>query len=249
MFDPQKSMPVEESCLLERPVHANEIRRASHGLRRDSGSVAAISRHIDQLATPLWKRGFDLVGASFLLCLLLPFLAAVAMYIRLVSNGPALFYQRRVGHGGKHFTIIKFRTMNMRPGSDAEHRAYLGSLASQDAPIEKPDHVSRLIRGGSFLRRYSIDELPQLINVLLGTMSLIGPRPDVLELEDYQSWQLRRFEVLPGMTGLWQVSGKNRLTFREMIQLDIQYIEARGFALDLRILWKTLAVIVQRDND
>lgn len=117
-----------------------------------------------------------------------------------------------------------------------------------DAPAAKPDISSRLILGGSFLRLASLDELPQLFNVLLGDMTIVGPRPDVLQWEDYEPWQHRRFEVVPGITGLWQVSGKNRLSFDEMIRLDIQYAEKRSFPLDVWILWKTLAVIFRCGN-
>ncbi len=242
----------EESCLLEQPLQTAEgtlTRRDRRGGSFVGSRVAEATPLPECLGTPWWKRGCDIVGASLLLCLLLPFLLAVACYIRIVSKGPALFFQRRVGEGGKHFNIIKFRTMDVRPEATAEHRVYVERLTTQDAPIEKPDHTNRIIPGGNFLRRNSIDEFPQLLNVLIGTMSLVGPRPDLLEIEDYEPWQLRRFAVLPGMTGLWQVSGKNRLTFREMIQLDIQYVEARSFALDLRILLKTFSVVVQQDND
>ncbi|MEZ6091528.1 MAG: sugar transferase [Pirellulaceae bacterium] len=212
-------------------------------------SSSAVSDPLPEYrGNPMWKRSIDIVGAFLLLALLSPFLIVVAIFVKCSSRGPILFRQPRVGAGGKHFTILKFRTMKVRADASREHRAYVGRLATLEAPIEKPDHVDRLIPGGKFLRRYSIDELPQLINVLLGTMSLVGPRPDLLEVEDYQPWQLRRFEVLPGMTGLWQVSGKNRLSFREMIQLDIEYVDRRGFLLDARILWKTLSVVVKKDN-
>lgn len=114
--------------------------------------------------------------------------------------------------------------------------------------LSKPNFAGQFIPGGKFFRSWSIDELPQLINVLRGEMSLVGPRPDVLAWYDYDEWQLRRFETLPGLTGLWQVSGKNRLTFHRMIELDIQYVDSRSIGLDLWILLKTVRVLFSRDN-
>ncbi len=181
---------------------------------------------------------------------LAPLLAIVAIYIKLVSPGPALFLQSRVGHGGDEFLIYKFRTMQVpRVSRDEVHRDYIASHARIDGPIKKPDHCKEFILGGNVLRKLSIDELPQLLNVLHGTMSLVGPRPDLLQLGDYEDWQRRRFEVLPGMTGLWQVSGKNRLTFDQMVVLDIQYIESRSMSLDMKILAKTVSVLLFERNE
>jgi lipopolysaccharide/colanic/teichoic acid biosynthesis glycosyltransferase len=201
-------------------------------------------------ATPLWKRVLDLLIIAALSPILLPIMAAIACHIKLTSKGPVLFCQRRLGFGGKHFTIFKFRTL--KPETEycvtTNHRSYVAELVDSDQPAAKPDISRRLIRGGRFLRDASLDELPQLFNVLLGDMSVVGPRPDVLEWDDYKAWQLRRFEVAPGITGLWQVSGKNRLTFEEMVRLDIRYAETRSFQLDMWILWKTLAVVFGRGN-
>ncbi len=199
-----------------------------------------------QSATPWWKRAMDVLGSLFLIVLLAPLFAAVAIYIKCFSSGPVLFRQERIGVGTKRFVIYKFRTM--RPESSDNHREYVATLVGNDQPAKKPDYRSRLIRGGGVLRSLSLDELPQLINVLIGNMSLIGPRPEVLQLEDYEPWQLRRFEVLPGISGLWQVSGKNRLTFNQMIKLDIQYVEQLTFWLDLKIAWKTVCVVLLRRN-
>ncbi len=195
---------------------------------------------------PIWKRLFDIAGSLFLLVLLLPLIMAVAAYIKLVSKGPVLFRQKRIGAGAQDFVIIKFRTMTS--ASAQCHRMYVASLAKSDLPAKKPEYKSRLILGGGFLRSLSLDELPQLMNVLKGDMSLIGPRPEVLQIEDYEAWQLRRFEVLPGMSGLWQVSGKNRLTFNQMIRLDIQYVDQLSFWLDLKIALSTLRVVLLRHN-
>ena len=188
----------------------------------------------------------DLTIATVVTLLVSPLLLAVAIYIRVVSRGPALFVQSRVGYGGETFRIFKFRTMHVPEQSrDLRHREYVHSLASVGQPLAKPDYVrNELIPGGGLLRKLSVDELPQLINVFGGSMSLVGPRPDVLKLDDYESWHLRRFEVLPGVTGLWQVSGKNRLTHDEMVRLDIEYVERRTLQSDLLILLRTAYVLV-----
>lgn len=192
----------------------------------------------------------DIVGVILLAPILAVPMLFVALYIRLVSRGPVLFVQSRLGHGGEYFPIFKFRTMHVVPGGrEEEHRAYVASHADSDAPIAKPDHSGSLIPGGSFLRAASIDELPQLLNVLRGEMSLVGPRPDVLHREDYTAEQLRRFEVHPGMTGLWQVSGKNELSFEEMISLDLKYAAQPTIQLDLWILMKTVAVLLWERNE
>jgi lipopolysaccharide/colanic/teichoic acid biosynthesis glycosyltransferase len=200
-------------------------------------------------ATPLWKRVLDLLMVAALSPVLLPIMFLIACHIKLGSKGPVFFCQRRLGYGGKHFTILKFRTLKPEEYCvTSNHRAYVADLIDSDQPAAKPDISKRLIRGGKFLRDASLDELPQLFNVLRGDMSIVGPRPDVLEWEDYKPWQRRRFEVAAGITGLWQVSGKNRLTFDEMIRLDIRYAETRSLRLDIWILWKTLSVVFRRGN-
>ena len=131
---------------------------------------------------------------------------------------------------------------------DDTHREYVSKLAANNEVLEKPDIKNELIFCGGLLRALSLDELPQLWNVLKGEMSLVGPRPDLLELEDYAPEQLRRFEVLPGITGLWQVNEKNALTFTDMIELDIEYVETRTFLLDLRILAGTAFTMIKLSN-
>ncbi len=190
----------------------------------------------------------DIVLSLGLIILLSPLLLGIAAFIRLFSGGPVLFRQVRLGEMGKDFKILKFRTLYPSATATEDHRRFVSSLNSDNQTIRKPDLAGRLIPGGKFLRSWSLDELPQLINVLLGEMSIIGPRPDVLAWNDYEEWQLQRFECLPGITGLWQVSGKNRLTFSQMIELDIQYVENRSLGLDLWILIKTFRVLMLRDN-
>lgn len=199
---------------------------------------------------PAWKRGVDLALTLLLLPVLAPLLGAIALYIRCVSNGPVFFVQSRVGHGGNSFAIYKFRTMRVsREPRDEKHRQYIAVRSTSDAPISKPTYQNDLIRGGRLLRKLSLDELPQLFNVLKGNMSLVGPRPDLLQLEDYTPMQARRFEVMPGMTGLWQVSGKNTLSFDQMIELDLTYIENLSLFNDISILFRTVFVLINQHNE
>lgn len=215
-----------------------------------SGAVGCCKetpREVVLRSVPVWKRALDVFGAALMLLACSPLLAVLALHIKCVSPGPIFFVQERIGAGARRFRMYKFRTMHVAKSADT-HRDYVASLLKSDAPAHKPAYDARLIRGGKLLRSLSLDELPQLLNVLLGNMSLIGPRPEVLRLEDYEAWQLRRFEVLPGISGLWQVSGKNRLTFNQMIHLDIQYVDHLSLKLDLWIIWKTFGVITLRRN-
>ncbi len=172
----------------------------------------------------------------------------VGLLIRIVSTGPILFKQERVGYLGERFLCLKFRTMFVDADTKV-HQGHLNQLIHSDAPMLKIDSRGdkRIIPFGRLLRATGLDELPQLINVLNGEMSLVGPRPCVsYEYEQYQEWQHERFNTLPGLTGLWQVSGKNRTTFTEMMHLDIQYVRNRSLWLDLKIIFKTVpALLVQ----
>ena len=195
---------------------------------------------------PAWKRPMDIFGAVIGLALLWPLLVLIAAVIKIVSPGPALLKQERVGRHGKVFTLWKFRTM--RTGADVRiHQNHLNSLIATDGPMTKLDAASdpRIFSFGRILRCTYLDELPQLINVLLGDMSLVGPRPCTpYEAQEYSLWQTRRFDAAPGMTGLWQVSGKNRTTFKEMMRLDITYSRRQSFWLDATILLKTIPAIL-----
>lgn len=195
------------------------------------------------LKMPTGKRILDLVGSAIGLVLLLPLFLLIGLFIKIVSPGPVFFRQQRVGYGGKEFELIKFRTM--KPGADTrKHRKLMADYISRNPykngkslPMAKLDDDRQIIPFGRFLRKTCIDELPQLINVFRGEMSLVGPRPPIpYEVEVYKQWHRGRFNILPGITGLWQVSGKNRLTFYEMIQLDIRYSRMRSMLLDLKIL-------------
>ncbi|GAA4234519.1 sugar transferase [Streptosporangium album] len=187
------------------------------------------------------KNLFDRIGAALLLVALLPLLAGLAAAVRMSGPGPAFFRQRRVGRGGAEFTIYKFRTM----GVDAEQQRIdlAGDGQSVLFKIRQDPRVTPL---GARLRRHSLDELPQLINVLLGHMSLVGPRPPLPdEVARYGDDVRRRLLVKPGMTGLWQVSGRSDLSWEESVRLDLRYVENWSLTLDLQILWKTCSAVAR----
>ena len=198
-------------------------------------------------AMPVWKRSMDIIGAGLILVFLSPLLFLIALMIRIISPGPALFRQDRIGLGRRTFTILKFRTMKHNADT-SRHRDHLHHLIESAGhtndgsaiPMAKLDDDPQIIPLGGLFRKTGLDELPQLINVLRGEMSLVGPRPPIpYEVEHYQPWHLERFNALPGITGLWQVSGKNMLNFREMIDLDIHYARNIRFTMDLWILCRT----------
>lgn len=195
--------------------------------------------------TPFTKRAFDVIGSISLLIVMAPLLIVVAATIKVVSRGPIFFRHTRVGAEGREFSMWKFRTLHTNANPE-EHRAYVEKLHQTGAPLHKLDNVANYIPLGKFFRRTCIDELPQLINVLCGEMSLVGPRPDVLSLESYEHWQKKRFEVVPGMTGYWQVNGKNSATATEMVEMDIYYVENRSLRLDLEILAQTAGAILRK---
>jgi lipopolysaccharide/colanic/teichoic acid biosynthesis glycosyltransferase len=205
------------------------------------------------------KRAVDLVAALVLLIPLLPIMLVVALAVRLDSSGPAFFRQRRLGRNMEPFTVLKFRTMAVDSSSDL-HERYIAELAGAspngngngnghglhrangngNGEIKKLTADPRVTAVGRILRRTSIDELPQIFNVIGGSMSLIGPRPAIeYELKHYGSMHFKRFDVRPGITGLWQVSGRNRLDFHEMLDLDVKYAEDATLATDVVILART----------
>ena len=211
--------------------------KASLGKRDENSARAAI---------PAWKRALDwILICCFSPVLLVPMLA-LGLFIKLVSRGPLFFAQQRIGYHGRPFTCWKFRTMHAASDHSA-HESYAQSLIqSGNVPMQKLDLSGdpRVIRCGGLIRASGLDELPQLLNVLLGEMSLVGPRPCVpYEYEQYTSEQRRRFDTLPGLTGLWQVNGKNHTTFSEMIALDLEYVRRRSLSLDVSILARTLPAI------
>src|SRR5208282_4399474 len=197
-------------------------------------------------SVPRWKRLLDVSVVILAAPILLPLMVAVAILVRIVSEGPVLFRQERVGHLGQRFMCFKFRTMFVNADTNV-HQGHLDHLMDSDAPLVKMDAKGdpRIIPFGRLLRATGLDELPQLVSVLRGEMSLVGPRPCLpYEYNKYQRWQKERFNTLPGLTGLWQVCGKNKTTFTEMICLDIRYARTKTVWLDLKVLLKTFPAIV-----
>lgn len=190
----------------------------------------------------LVKRAIDVVFSAVVLLVLSPLLALIALSIKLDSPGPVLIAQKRVGRGGRPFQFYKFRSM--RQNADKEIQALQDQNEAQ-GPIFKMRNDPRCTRVGKILRRTSLDEVPQFYNVLKGDMSLVGPRPPFPhEVEQYEDWHRRRLEVSPGLTGLWQVSGRSNLTFDEMALLDIWYIENWSLSLDLKLLLRTVPAVL-----
>jgi lipopolysaccharide/colanic/teichoic acid biosynthesis glycosyltransferase len=199
-------------------------------------------------------RALDIAVASLALVVLAPLMALITVAIRLDSKGPAIFRQRRVGRGRCEFTVFKFRSM--RSGADpAKHREYVTALISgataeaggASGDLYKLTVDSRITRVGRWIRDWSLDELPQLLNVLAGDMSIVGPRPAIpYEVEQYPKWYLRRFDVKPGLTGFWQVNGRNQRTYEEMVRLDLEYVEHRSLGLDISIIARTPLTVLRR---
>jgi lipopolysaccharide/colanic/teichoic acid biosynthesis glycosyltransferase len=211
------------------------------------GTTAKVSQSI--------KRAIDIIGSFGALVLLSPFFIVIAVVIKLTSKGPILFKQERLGQYGVRFTFLKFRSMSFQ--SDARiHRDYVKQLISGDVDRQQPESNGgvykikddpRVTAVGRFLRKTSLDELPQFFNVLKGEMSLVGPRPPIpYEVEAYEVWHRRRFlEVKPGITGLWQVEGRSRVKFDEMVRLDLRYAKTWSLWLDMKILLRTPTAVLR----
>ncbi len=190
------------------------------------------------------KRGFDIVVAGLGTLLISPLLVIIALAVKLTSPGPALYRQTRVGLRGRPFTILKFRTMVKGAEAQVDH---LRAERGMDGMMFKLRDDPRVTRVGRFLRRWSLDELPQLINVIRGQMSLVGPRPPLpQEVTRYEDWQFDRLEVPPGISGLWQVSGRSDLSFDDCVRLDLFYIENWSLAYDLYIMAKSIPALVSK---
>jgi lipopolysaccharide/colanic/teichoic acid biosynthesis glycosyltransferase len=195
---------------------------------------------------PLWKRILDIICVLLALPVLIPVGIVIAVFIKIVSPGPAFYRQPRIGYFGRRILCLKFRTMKVNADTGV-HQAHLKELMTSNRPTRKLDCAGdkRLIPGGAILRVLGVDELPQLINVLRGDMSLVGPRPCTpFEFDLFAPRHKRRCEAPPGLTGLWQVSGKNRTTFEEMINLDLYYAEHKSLWLDLKIIFLTIPAIL-----
>ena len=189
-------------------------------------------------------RALDLVATTLLTIALAPFILLIALLIKLDSPGPVLFRQQRVGRDRRRFLVAKFRTMQHGADHDV-HRDYMLALIESGTPAPKLAGDARVTRFGGFLRRTSLDELPQLWNVLRGDMSLVGPRPPIpYEVEHYPSHWFERFAVKPGVTGLWQVSGRSEVSLEQMIELDVEYVRRRSLLLNLWILLRTAPAVL-----
>jgi len=198
------------------------------------------------------KRWIDLFCAAVLLALLSPLMLLIALAIKLDSPGPAIFRQKRVGKRGREFVMFKFRSMFAHADQEVHRqfaKQYINGHASGlngGQAAYKLNGDGRITRVGKWLRRTSLDELPQLFNVLRGEMSLVGPRPAVgYEVEQYSEWHMRRLAVVPGLTGLAQISGRSGLTFEKIARLDLDYIQRRSLTLDVLILLRTIPVVLK----
>jgi lipopolysaccharide/colanic/teichoic acid biosynthesis glycosyltransferase len=199
-----------------------------------------------------WKRGLDIIAAGLLLLVSLPAWPAIALLIKLTSPGPVFYVQAAVGRGGRPFRFYKFRTMRA-DADNAVHRRYIarfvrgpdGGGHAGAGDLHKMEKDARVTAIGRWLRRTSLDELPQILNVLKGDMSLVGPRPPLpYEYELYDDWARRRLAVRPGVTGLYQVTRRSRVSFREMVAIDLEYIERRSLWLDLSIMARTVPAML-----
>jgi exopolysaccharide biosynthesis polyprenyl glycosylphosphotransferase len=239
------SWELEHACV--RVLIAPDLREVMphRVIVRSAGSVPLL-----EVAQPAYrgirrqvKRALEWTAATAGLILLMPALLAIGILVRATSPGPALFSQIRIGYNGRPFRCYKFRTMMQ----DAEHvrSAGLEQLNEHDGHMFKIRHDPRITPLGRFLRRFSLDELPQLLHVVRGHMSLVGPRPPIAaEVEQYQPHELRRLNVRPGMTGLWQVSGRSDLSWDQTVELDLRYVENWSLTLDAVILWKTARAVL-----
>lgn len=227
--DPRPS-PVPRSS----PIHTT--------LPRESGPAGIPTEPDSGFYLRYGKRLFDLLVSGVMFIIFLPLLVVLAIAIKVDSPGPILYRSRRVGRGGKTFTFFKLRSMVRDAEKERERLAHLNEVSGPVFKIAKDPRTTRI---GRILRRTSLDELPQLLNVLHGDMSIVGPRPPIPEeVAQYELWQRRRLAVKPGITCLWQVSGRSRLGFDEWMRLDMEYVERRGLALDMKILLRTVPAVL-----
>lgn len=230
-------------------MNADEVLPRRHAFPGASDDGAGRVQPLDDLMvlpTPWWKRTMDVVGALLAVALLWPLMLLIAAAIRLTSRGPVLFRQRRAGLGGRPFTLYKFRSMV--DGAERQRDALL-VWNEQTGPVFKMRDDPRVTRVGRFLRRWSLDELPQFFNVLRGDMSLVGPRPlPVDESVGSLPWQRRRLSVAPGITCTWQVSGRSEVFYDDWVRMDLRYIAERSFWTDVRILLRTLPAVLSHNG-
>ena len=199
--------------------------------------------------TPLWKRIMDIVVASAMLVCLAPVWVLICFGIKVASPGPVFFTQRRIGYLGKSFEMYKFRTMKLN-ASECTHKTQICDEIKNNLTLKKVDNDTRIFPLGKVLRQSCLDELPQLLNVIKGEMSLVGPRPELpYAVNEFKCWHCTRLNVAPGITGLWQINGKNSTTFEQMIRYDIDYIRRRSILFDSKILLFTIPAIIKQVID
>jgi lipopolysaccharide/colanic/teichoic acid biosynthesis glycosyltransferase len=192
------------------------------------------------------KRLADVIGASLALLVLAPVILLLAIIIRITTHGPVFYRSKRIGRGGREFTFFKLRSMVQDAHAKRDH---LHHLNEADGPVFKIARDPRITPIGRFMRSTSLDEVPQFWNVLRGDMSLVGPRPPIPEeVAQYEPWQLRRLDVRPGLTCLWQISGRSRIGFQEWMRLDLEYIRHRSIRLDIKILLRTIPAVLSREG-
>lgn len=209
--------------------------------------VVDVSSRINRRFNLIFKRAFDILASVIGLILLSPMFLTIAILVKLSSPGPIFFYQERIGRNGKAFKFYKFRSMFVNDGEDEERKNMMLEYIKSEtfANGKKIINENRVTEIGKIIRKTSLDELPQLFNVIKGDMSLVGPRPCLpYEFESYASWQKRRVNVLPGCTGVWQVTGRSSVSFKDSIVLDLYYINNMSPWLDLQILLKTIPVML-----
>jgi lipopolysaccharide/colanic/teichoic acid biosynthesis glycosyltransferase len=222
---------------------SSEVREAIYS-EEPAASIIRLQASRENRTYAFLKRSTDVIVALILVSFSLPIIPIVAILIKLDSPGPIFFKQRRVGKKGKYFNFYKFRSMV----SGAENViGALRPLSGVDGPVFKIKEDPRITHVGRFLRRSSLDELPQLINVLRGDMSIVGPRPNLpSEVSQYLAWQKRRLDVTPGITCFWQIAGRSHIGFQEWMRLDLEYVRKRSYVTDLKIMLKTVPAVIAR---
>lgn len=221
-------------------IHAAVGGAAMHLIRTEAQDPAALFAS----DLPVWKRAMDIILSLVCLAAFAPLMAVIAVAVRFTSPGPVLFSQQRAGLHGRPFTCYKFRSMY--DGAEDRKRELL-AFNERTGPVFKMTGDPRVTPAGRFLRKWSLDELPQLYNVLLGDMCMVGPRPPTLdEVREYCSWQRSRLDVRPGITCLWQVYSRAESSFEEWVRLDLKYIRERSFLLDLKLICLTLPAVLSR---
>jgi lipopolysaccharide/colanic/teichoic acid biosynthesis glycosyltransferase len=227
----------------ERVIDISSFRRSDAG---PHGRGIIVPRSAPSVLRPAYERAkrlFDLTVCLLVLPFALVVLGLCMLAVAVCDGFPIFFLQDRTGRGGRRFRMIKFRTMVKNAAELKAELADMNCLSGPDFKIEKDPRITRL---GAFLRKTSLDEVPQILNVLRGDMSLVGPRPTSFSADTYDLWHTERLEVLPGITGLWQVSGRSDVDFDDRVRLDIEYLEKRSFSFDLLILLRTVAALVQQ---